>query len=819
MTYPNLLRRAVPLRYLPVLLALVFGVGLAVAAFLIARSWERDATASAFTLAAKDRVSALRATLRSYLEQMETLGEFHASTPAFSREGWKTFVAPKLKRHPGISSLEWIPRVPDARRAESEEQARRDGYPDFHITRRLRQGVMVPAEPSAEYFPVYFQEPLVGGGIALGFDLGSEPKRREALERARDRGGVIVTDRIILVEETSHRFSVLLFRPVYERGAAPATPEERRAALAGFVLGVFRIGDLVEEALAHLEPQGVEVTLFDASANAADRYLYHSGKRLGRVPGPFLPDGVTAGPERLEFAATLEMGGHDWRTVVTPAPEFGAEVRHTLSWGLLAGLLLSTAALFAHLVGELRRSERIERQVSERTAEIRQVNASLEQAIGERARAEDRLRVAHDALEVRVAERTAELTRTNELLRLEIEERRRLEERLVQSQKMESIGRLAGGVAHEFNNLLTAVLGYADLAADELHDGDPIKSYLVYIRQGAERGAALTQQLLAFARKQLTQPKRVDPNAVMIRMEGLLRHLLAENIELVTAWGPGIWPVQVDPGQFEQVVLNLVMNARDAMPGGGRLTLETANVTLGDGQEVGKQEEVVPGPYVMLAVGDSGVGMSPEVIGKLFEPFFTTKGPDRGTGLGLATCYGILRQNRGYIAVTSEAGKGSVFRAYLPRLEESAPEGPGARGAAAGAVPAGSAAGRGTETLLLVEDAALVRAMAAAGLRKHGYRVLEAAGGEEALRVAEAHGDGIDLLVTDVVMQRMGGRELADRMVRQRPGLRVLYMSGYTRESIGAPGLPAGGIRLLQKPFEVQHLVCKVREVLDERPG
>ncbi|MBI3271677.1 MAG: CHASE domain-containing protein [Planctomycetes bacterium] len=804
------LRIALHPGHLPITAVAALGLGLALAAFATTRLWDQEAAAAAFTLAARDRVSALRATVQSYLEQMETLGEFYASSPSFDRSGWKTFAAPKLLRHSGISSLEWIPRVPEARRQEYEEAARKDGYPAFQFTQRLRQGVMIRAAPSAEYFPVYYQEPLVGNGIALGFDLGSEPKRRAALERARDTGRIVTTDRIILVEETSDRYSVLLFRPVYARASAVESVEERPAALQGFVLGVFRIGDLAEEALGHLEPQGIDVTLLDASAADSERYLYHSAARAGRRPGPFLPDGEAAKPGLLRHSATLEVGGRQWRVVAAPGPEYRAEEHRAQPWWALVSVLVCTAAFVAHMLGNLRRSERIERLVLERTAELREANESLRQAVLERTRAEEQLRAAHDALELRVAQRTAELTRANELLLVEIEERKRLEERLLQSQKMESIGRLAGGVAHEFNNLLTAVLGYAELAAGDLRPEDPVRDHLAHIRRSAERGASLTQQLLAFARRQMIEPKRVQLNDLTLRMESLLRHLLGEDYQLLVSRAPDLGEVRADPGQLEQVVLNLVMNARDAMPKGGQLRLETSNVVLGP-EEAARFPDLVPGPYVSLAVVDTGVGMSEKVLKQLFEPFFTTKGPDKGTGLGLATCYGIVRQNNGHIGVTSEPGKGSTFRVLLPRGGEHGKEEPPV------AVPAPPPGG--SETVLLVEDEPMVRAIAGEGLRQRGYTVLEAVDGEDGLRVARAHAGALHLLLTDVVMPRLGGRELADQLLRERKELRVLYVSGYTREAIDRHGVLAGGLAFLQKPFRVATLASKVREILDAPRG
>ncbi len=386
-------------------------------------------------------------------------------------------------------------------------------------------------------------------------------------------------------------------------------------------------------------------------------------------------------------------------------------------------------------------------------------------------------------------------------------ERKRLEEQLAQAHKMESIGRLAGGVAHDFNNLLTAILGYNELAAEEADPDSSLALYLENIRKAAERAANLTQQLLAFARKQILEPKVVSLNDLMLEVDTLLRRLIGEDIELLTLPAPDLWPVRVDPGQMEQVMLNLAVNARDAMPGGGKLTIETQNVVL-DAEEAQRHADLMPGEYVLLAIRDTGEGMTEEVKARLFEPFFTTKGPGKGTGLGLATCYGIVKQNDGHIRIESELGQGTTFRIYLPRVETPLDT----------AVAQDSLTNlpRGTETILLVEDEELVRAIAVQTLRAQGYVVREASNGNEALRWAQEFGAAPNLLITDVVMPQMSGKELAERLSALHPDLKVLYMSGYTDNAIVHHGALDPGVLFLAKPFTPPALARHVREILDE---
>jgi two-component system, cell cycle sensor histidine kinase and response regulator CckA len=390
---------------------------------------------------------------------------------------------------------------------------------------------------------------------------------------------------------------------------------------------------------------------------------------------------------------------------------------------------------------------------------------------------------------------------------IDITERARLEEQLFQARKLESVGRLAGGVAHDFNNLLTAILGYAELADLKLEESHAVKSDLEQICLAADRAAALTSQLLAFARRQVIEPKTVNLNELILNMQTILQRLIGEYIELVMQPTPDLYPVRIDPNQLEQILVNLVVNARDAIPlEGGRITVETGNVTL-DADYVRQHEEVMPGEYVMLAVSDTGTGMEEGIRLHIFEPFFTTKEKGRGTGLGLATVYGIVKQAGGHIWLYSEVGTGTTFKIYLPRATSmvepvSAPSAP---------IPSPC----GTETLLVVEDETSVRALTASALKVLGYHVLEAPGGAEALRIAQAHTGDIALLITDVVMPQMSGKELAERLLAARPALKVLYVSGYTENTIVHHGVLEPGIAFLPKPFTPSTLSHKVREVLD----
>ena len=394
-----------------------------------------------------------------------------------------------------------------------------------------------------------------------------------------------------------------------------------------------------------------------------------------------------------------------------------------------------------------------------------------------------------------------------ELIAEDITDRRQLEEQLRQAQKMDAVGRLAGGVAHDFNNLLMVINGYTEVLLEQLEAGSAMHHKVESIQQAADRAATLTRQLLAFSRKQLLELKVIDVNSVIGDMERLLRPLIGENIELVTKLSPETGHTRADAGQLEQVIMNLVVNAKDAMPEGGKLILQSSNVTVR--KNLSELRFIQPGSYVVISVSDTGHGMDKETQSRIFEPFFTTKEKGKGTGLGLSTVYGIVKQSNGYVFAESQFGRGTAFHVYLPRVQEAAEE--------PSPVKSEPNEAGGSETVLLVEDEECVRELVRLTLASRGYKVLEAENGQCGLQIAETYNERIDILITDVVMPGIGGRELAKKLLSLRPDISVLYLSGYTEDAVVTQGAVGPAIAFLQKPFTLQNLAKKVREVLRAR--
>ncbi|MBI4264661.1 MAG: CHASE domain-containing protein [Acidobacteria bacterium] len=728
----------------------------------IRAEWDTDVTQAA---------DAVQANFDATVGIVRSLGDLFVATPHAERaDTFSTFARRTLAANPGIQALSWNPRVPDEERAAFERRARTSIYPDFRIVERSRGGTVVPAPRRDDHVVVLHIEPVESNAAARGFDVSSERLRRRALRRACATGQPSATEPIRLVQDTTDQYGILVFSPVYVTGDLPASADERCGLIRGYATGVFRIDEVMRTALGHHVNPNIAITLTDEDMSGGPRSVWSNG------PPPWqIPTRGTASSSELADVAHVMVGGRQWSIFFTAAPTYRSAAGSWRPWVALAGGMLFAGLLTAFLLVVTGHAVVIERLGAERAAELSRTNQDLEREIAER-------QLAEQALE-------------------------KNEEQLRQSQKIEAVGRLAGGVAHDFNNLLTVISGNCELLAERVESDPEASRELQEVRHAADTAASLTRQLLAFSRKQILAPRVLDLNALVLRLHEMLRRLLEENITITFNLTSRAADVQADPGQLEQVVLNLAINARDAMPKGGTLTIETA-VTMLDQDAAVAHPGVPPGRYVVLSLSDTGTGMTPDVKRHLFEPFFTTKPRGRGTGLGLATVYGIVKQSGGDISVYSEVGMGTTFRIYFPAV--SPPPEP-----ITVANRSLTQALSGTETVLLVEDESRLRTLAEKVLRSYRYTVLSAADVEEGLRVSAEHPGAIHLLLTDVVMPGGSGRDLAEQVMATRPDVKVVYMSGYTDDAIVHHGVLTAGTAFLQKPFAPVALARKLREVLD----
>ncbi|HXE89999.1 MAG TPA: ATP-binding protein [Terriglobales bacterium] len=608
--------------------------------------------------------------------------------------------------------------------------------------------------PRATRFPL---------SLPLRYRRPGEPEWHEGLTENISRSGVLFRAQDVLEPKTPVELTVLLPAGTFGAGA------------------VVNCGGYIVRTVQPTAPE-----MLPGFAAAISDYSLQAQMRAAMEPRPHTEHGLRLMVQQLPVIL--------WTT------DRDLRITSTAGAGLQALHLTPTEVVGVHLASFLQIAEPDTEAVRAHTRALRGESVAFEVQWG------GRVFQAH--VEPRLGPQ-GEVEGTMGMA-LDITERRQLERQLLQAQKMEAIGQLAGGVAHDFNNLMAIVIGYTDLLMDELDPNSSQMKHVKEIRKAGDRAVALTRQLMAFSRKQVMAPKVLDLNQVVADTDRMLRRIIGEDIDLVVIAEPELWNVRTDPGQMEQVIMNLAVNARDAMPGGGKLTIETANVELGEA-DAAQHVTMKPGSYVMLAVSDNGIGMSPETQARIFEPFFTTKEKGKGTGLGLATVYGIVKQTGGYIWVYSEVGKGTTFKIYLPRVAEPVEKSDRPSGVWKAIEPP-----RGTETVLLVEDEESVRKLARKCLEEQGYTVLEAANSNQALEICDRYDQTIHLLMTDVIMPGLDGRQLARRVNARRPEIRVLYVSGYTENTIVHRGVLDAGIAFLQKPFRPLDLAVKVREVLDE---
>ncbi len=844
--------------------------------FVRASAWESARIESGFRSQAQAVAGAIERELAQSLEVLYAVEGFHRSSDDVRPDEFRTFVTPLIARHRALQAISWNRRVVANERAAVEGTAHTGGSSDFRFTERDAAGRLVAAAQRDEYVVVTYIEPIAGNVAALGFDVASEPVRAEALRRAEASRGLAMTGGIRLVQETGRQAGILAFLPVYAGGGHA----DAASRPWGYVTGVFRVGDIVGAALRDVPRAGIVTRVRDDETAAADGLLHAEDAGVDDVAQhrrelchhvKFDVAGRTWSVECRAAPAYLAMAG-TWRAWTVLATGL-------LLVAILGALSLSMTgrAVVIERIGRERAAELSKandvllREISEREmaqATLRELvestsdgvvladesgnivgwNRGAEATFGYAAQEirgrplhslmPERYRDAHKAgierflfsgekrvvgrtvqvhgrrkdgsefpIDLSVSTWTASGRRHYGAILRDTTARTEMEAALRQSHKMDAIGQLAGGVAHDFNNLLTVISGYGAMALSK--EGLPVgtRPCLENIVSAAQRAAGLTRQLLAFGRKQMLQPEILDVNDVLAAMERMLRPLIGEDIDVCLTLSPEVGWIHADRGQIEQVVLNVVVNARDAMPDGGKLTIGTHTAEIDDAHAA-NEPGVAAGRYVVVSVSDTGIGMDDTTRARIFEPFFTTKEAGKGTGLGLATVYGIVKQSGGHVEVESAPGRGSCFRVFLPRAEVQ----PRQRDAApAVEIP------RGGETILLVEDDESVRVFAADVLSSSGYCILSAPTPREALAIAGSSPRPIDIVLTDVVMPGMNGRQLVDALRARGADVTVLYTSGYSDTAIVRHGVLEPGIAFLAKPFSPAALLCKVREELDGR--
>ncbi|WCJ61019.1 CHASE domain-containing protein [Fontisphaera persica] len=795
--------------------------------------------------------------------ELEGLGRFFEGSESVTWQEFQQY-ANYLTHNRAVQAWGWMPAISPWRKLPFEQAMRGEGLADFEIWEKDSLGNRVPAAGRDVFYPVTFLAPLEGNQAALGFDGGSHPGRRRALEAAARSGLTTATEPLQLVHEKAGQMGMIFYRPVFS--------DSPSGQLSGYAFAALRLEDFLRQVITdRLVPLEWSVL---GTTNAAPLITISSMKGE-KEPGC------------LAYGGVVLAGGQVFQVLACGGKAFEAlyPKRAGLFTGL-AGLFLSSA--LGVLVGFVRRYEaRLEFEVAERTEELRASEETFRKLFEDSSdailltkdgrfvdcnKAAIRLFRAHDKSQIvgktpvdfsperqpdgRLSAEAAQqflergeeegcrfewetrcldgesLTVEVTLVKIELKgerhlyntvrditarkkaeaERDRLQAQLLQAQKMESVGRLAGGVAHDFNNMLHVILNYTEMSKEDLPPHHPVQSHLKEIYDAARRSAELTRKLLGFSRQQTIMPKLLNLNEALESTQKMLQRSLGEEIRLEWIPGANLWPVKIDPLQLDQILTNLCVNARDAIVGTGKVTIETRNVTV-DEATASQMEDCLPGDYVMLAVSDTGCGMTPEVLQRIFEPFFTTKPVGQGTGLGLAMVYGVMQQNHGFIQVESHVGKGSCFRLYFPRHEEAPVAAP-----MAPAIQTKKRLEMGHETVLLVEDEAAVWRVVKTKLERLGYRVLVAHGPEDALKLGRQARTGIDLLLTDVVMPGMNGHELYQQMLQYHPRLKCLYMSGYTANIIAERGVVEDGIYFLPKPFNLYTLSVKMREVLAAPP-
>jgi len=882
------------LEYIAVILTIVIGVAVSLVAFAMAQNWESQKARLAFERMAENHYAALGKSLDSYATILESLAALYAGSVEVERHEFRVFVNHLLGNNEGIQALEWVPRVPSSRRREYEDAAQDAGYPGFRMTERDLQGELVVAGNRREYYPVYFMEPYQRNALALGFDLASNPQRRRALHQARDSGDMVATSRVRLVQETGKQYGFLILRPLYSKDVEVGTVAARRLHLQGFVLGVFRVNDIVERATENIFSQRIGLRLYDMSARSTESFLYSSWESRPDTPASRSPAEI-AEPGRFHTTRSLEVCGRKWVLQFAATPDFGDTRK---SWQpliimlfmlLLTGLLASYLSLGIRRTGQLSETnQRLGLEIDERM----QVEGALR---AERNRAQMYLDVAgvmllalddegyvtlvnrrgcdilgYDAADIvgkpwfdhflpeedREAVRDVyrqmmagivepHERRTNPVLTKNGEKRavdwkntilrdeksviigtfssgediterkkaedelQRVESRLQRAEKMEALGTLAGGVAHDLNNVLSGIVTYPDLLLMQIPKDSPLRRHIAVIQESGEKAVAIVQDLLTLARRGVASTKVVNLNGIAMEYLKSPEHdklqLTYPNLQVETTLDPDLLNISGSPVHLSKTIMNIILNAAEAMPDGGKVVLSTENRYID--RPVKGYDTVDEGDYAVIAVSDRGIGILPEDRDRIFEPFYSKKiSGSSGTGLGMAVVWGTVRDHKGYIDVRSEPGKGSTFTLYFPATREE-------MAGAAPKPPLEDYRGSG-ESILVVDGIENQRMIATSLLSELGYSVAEVSSGREAVEYLK--GTTVDLLVLDMIMEPgMDGLDTYRQIVDSHPGQRAVIASGYSETDRVKAAQKLGAGQYVRKPYTLETIGLAVKNELN----
>ena len=854
--------RVVTGRALVLIAVTVFGI---VASLVVARGLrmrEHRAFEAEFEHRAQERALAIQGKLQSYVEHVESIGAVRAVAGPFDRESFRTFTAPVLRDHPGIQALGWDPVIPRDRRAAHESELQREGSPDYVITERTADGRLVPASERDQYVVVTLVEPLAGNEAALGYDIYSEPVRREALVRARETGRPAITGRVHLVQDTADQFGTLICVPVFD-AAHPESIERRREDLLGYAVGVLRIGDVVNLALTGLRPTGIHLRITDDSAPEGERLLH---RHVSRTAGVDPDDSSRENQRSFEFP----IGGRRWSIHATPTAGYLASHDGWTPAIVIAIGLFSTALLVGYIRWQGVVNRRLQHAIFERDrAEERQasfgrmldeshdeiyvcdadslrflhVNRGARENLGfsmtelrEMTPADltpgmteqsfsEQLKPLREGVQNRTESTTVHRRKDGSLYDVEVHlqlstfgprqtfvavamdctERNLFEERYRQSQRIEALGTLAGGIAHDFNNILAAIMGHTELSLADETLGTTVRKRLREVLKASERARDVVRQILTFSRR-----TRIERRPIR------LGELVREALQLMRASLPTTVTIHEDISddaetagdstQIHQVLMNLCTNAAHAMRGrGGLLEIQQDSVEL-EAAEATRIGDLKPGSYARISVRDSGHGIPAEIRDRIFDPFFTTKGPGEGSGMGLAVAHGIVRSHGGALRVASQPGRGSQFEVYLPRIGISHVE----------VVAPQRTEPRREASILVVDDEPAITELLQTMLERVGYIVQTRTDSIEALETFRARPDEFDLIITDHTMPKMTGIKLARECRRIAPGVSVILVSGYG-DLLDKSEIEDSGVReLLTKPLRSNELTAAVHRALDE---